>query len=70
MYKIYIKLKCRRIGAIINTVHSSTLQTAYVLNGSQHSSMVQKVPFDSFTPLQLRTKVTGFMQHYFGVNPS
>ena len=70
MYKIYITLKCRTIGAVISTVHTSTLQVAYVQNGSQHSTVVQKVPFDSFTPLQLGTKVTGFMLHYFGVIPS
>jgi hypothetical protein len=69
MYKIYIKLNCRTIGAITNTVHTGTLQVAYVLNGSQYSTVVQKVPFDSFTPLQLCTKVTGFMLHYFGVIP-
>jgi hypothetical protein len=70
MYKIYIKLKHTTIGAIISTVHTSTLQVAYVINGSQHSTAVQKVPFDSFTPLQLCTKVTGFVLHYFPVIPS
>ena len=70
MYKIYIKLKCRTIGATINTSHTSALQVAYVLNASQHSTVVQKVSFDSFTTLQLCTKVTGFMLHYFGVIPS
>jgi hypothetical protein len=35
------------MGAIINTEHASTLQAAYVLNGSQHSTVVYKVPFDS-----------------------
>jgi hypothetical protein len=70
MYKIYIKLKCRTIGAITNTVHTGTLQVAYVLNCSQHSTMVKKVPFDSFPPLQLCTEVTGFMLHYFAVVPS
>ena len=70
MSKIYITLKCRTIGAISDTVHISTLQAAYVLNGSRHSTMVQKVPFDSFTPLQLCTKVTGFMLHHSGVIPS
>ena len=44
MYKIYIKLKCRIIGAIINTVHNGTLPVAYVLIRSQHSTVVQKVP--------------------------
>ena len=70
MYKIYIKLKCTTIGAIISTVRTSTLHIAYVQNGSQHSTVVQKVPFDSFTPLQLGTKVTGFTLHNFGVIPS
>ena len=70
MYKIYTKLKCRTIGAISNTVNTSTLQAAYVLTRSQNSTMVLKVPFDSFTPLQLCTEVTGFMLHYFGVIPS
>ena len=67
MYKIYIKLKCRIIGAIINTVHNGTLPVAYVLIRSQHSTVVQKVQFDSFTPCQLCAKVPGFMLHYFGV---
>ena len=61
---IYIKLKCTTIGAITSTVRSCTLQIAYVRNGSQHSTVVQKVPFDSFTPLQLCTKVTGFISSY------
>ena len=70
MYKIYIKLKCRTIGARINTVHTSILQAGYVLNGRQHSTVVQEVPFDSFTPCQLHTKVTCFILYYFGVIPS
>jgi hypothetical protein len=34
MWKIYIELKRRKIVAINNTVHTSTLETAYVLNES------------------------------------
>jgi hypothetical protein len=53
MYKIYKKLKCRKIRALINTVHTGTLQATYILNRSLQGTVVQKITFDSFTPLQL-----------------